>query len=326
VSWDGQLCDDARLVIGLARAAAAEGARIITRCRALAIAGDGAEVRDELTGSTFEIRARAVVNATGVWAGTLVPGVQVRPSLGTHIILPPEALGGLTAGLMVPIPGTIGRAVMALPQPDGLVYAGLTDRPLDGPVPDVPEPPEADIAFLLDVLNTVLDQPLRRADVLGAYAGLRPLLSGRSDRSRRRRQDSGNDTDTDTADLSRRHALLTGPDGVVTIVGGKLTTYRRMAADAIDAVLQRTGLPAGPCRTRRLPLPGAGSPQRLAHVPAPRRLVARYGTEAPQVLAEAANQPWLLEPIADTSPVLGAELLWAIRHEGALDIDDLLDR
>jgi len=321
VSWDGQLCDDARLVIGLARAAAAEGARIVTRCRALALAGDGAQVRDELTGSTFEIRARAVVNATGVWAGTLAPGVQVRPSLGTHIILPQHALGGLTVGLMVPIPGTVGRAVMALPQPDGLVYAGLTDKPLDGPVPDVPEPPEADIAFLLDVLNTVLDRPLRRADVLGAYAGLRPLLSGHSEHTGHK-----NDTDTDTAELSRRHALLTGPDGVVTIVGGKLTTYRRMAADTIDAVVQRTGLPAGPCRTRRLPLPGAGSPQHLAQVPAPRRLVSRYGTEAPQVLAEAASQPWLLKPVADTSPVLGAELLWAVRHEGALDIDDLLDR
>jgi glycerol-3-phosphate dehydrogenase len=315
VSWDGQLCDDARLVIGLARAAAAEGARIITRCRALSLAGDGAAVRDELTGSTFEIRARAVVNATGVWAGTLAPGVRLRPSLGTHIVLPPAALGGLAVGLMVPVPGTVGRAVMALPQPDGLVYAGLTDQPLDGPVPDVPEPPESDIVFLLDVLNTVLDRQLRRADVLGAYAGLRPLLAG-----------PGSGDGTDTADLSRRHALLTGPDGVLTIVGGKLTTYRRMAADTIDAVVRRAGLTAGPCRTRRLPLPGAGSPRQLAQVPAPRRLVARYGTEAPQVLAEAAGEPWLLRPVTDASPVLGAELLWAVRHEGALDVDDLLDR
>jgi glycerol-3-phosphate dehydrogenase len=201
---------------------------------------------------------------------------------------------------------------MALPQPDGLVYAGLTDQPLDGPVPDVPQPPESDIAFLLDVLNTVLDRQLHRTDVLGAYAGLRPLLAGRDG--------------TDTADLSRRHALVTGPDGVVTIVGGKLTTYRRMAADTIDAVVRRTGLAAGPCRTRRLPLPGAGSPQQLAQVPAPPRLVARYGTEAPQVLAAAAGEPWLLGPVADGSPVLGAELLWAVRHEGALDVDDLLDR
>jgi len=316
VSWDGQLCDDARLVTGLARAAAAEGARIVTRCRALSLAGDGAEVRDELTGSTFEIRARAVVNATGVWAGTLAPGVELRPSLGTHIILPPTALGGLTGGLMVPVPGAIGRAVMALPQPDGLVYGGLTDTPLDGPVPDVPEPPESDIRFLLDVLNTVLDRPLRRTDVLGAYAGLRPLLSGRA----------GRGSGADTADLSRRHALLTGPDGVMTIVGGKLTTYRRMAADAIDAAVRRAGLPAGPCRTRMLPLPGAGSPHQLDRLPAPRRLVARYGTEAPQVLAEAADQPWLLEPVIDASPVLNAELLWAVRHEGALDVDDLLDR
>ncbi len=196
------------------------------------------------------------------------------------------------------------------------MYAGLTDTPLDGPVPDVPRPPESDVAFLLDVLNTVLDRQLRRTDVLGAYAGLRPLLSGRAART----------GGSDTADLSRRHALVIGADGVVTIVGGKLTTYRRMAADTIDAVVRRAELPAGPCRTRRLPLPGAGSPAQLAQVPAPRRLVTRYGTEAAQLLAEAAGQPWLLEPVADGSPVLGAELLWAVRHEGALDIDDLLDR
>jgi glycerol-3-phosphate dehydrogenase len=138
--------------------------------------------------------------------------------------------------------------------------------------------------------------------VLGAFAGLRPLL------------DSG---DRRTADLSRRHAVLTGRDGVLTVVGGKLTTYRRMAADAVDAAVRLRGLPAGRSGTRWLPLPGAGPPRRLATVPAPRRLVARYGTEAPAVLAEAA----------DSFPDgVAAELLWAVRHEGALDVDDLLDR
>jgi glycerol-3-phosphate dehydrogenase len=188
---------------------------------------------------------------------------------------------------------------------------GVTDEPLDGPVPDIPEAPESDIAFLLQVLNTALEVSVRREDVIGAYAGLRPLLAGGSG---------------STADLSRRHAVLTGPDGVVTVVGGKLTTYRRMAADAIDAVVRGRGLSAGPCRSRRIPLPGAAPPEVLATVPAPRRLVARYGTEAVRLLAEAGDDPRLLTPVVAGSPVLGAELLWAVRHEGALDVDDLLDR
>jgi len=309
--WEGQLCDDARLVVGLARAAAGLGARIVSRCRAVALAGDGAQVRDELTGASFGINARAVVNATGVWAGTLAPQVALRPSRGTHVVLPGEALGGLGVGLMVPTPGEVNRYVFALPHGDGRVHVGLTDEPLDGPVPDVPEAPESDIAFLLDTLNLSLERQLRRDDVLGAYAGLRPLLDTGTGR---------------TADLSRRHAVITGPDGVVTVVGGKLTTYRRMAADAVDAVVSGRGLAAGHSRTKWLPLPGAAPAERLATVDAPRRLVARYGTEAPAVLAEAGEDERLRSPVVPGSPVTGAELLWAVRHEGALDVDDLLDR
>jgi glycerol-3-phosphate dehydrogenase len=309
--WEGQLCDDVRLVVGLARAAAGHGARIVTRCRALSVAGDGAQVRDELTGTTFGIRARAVVNATGVWAGTLAPQVALRPSRGTHVVLPGEAFGGLNIGLLIPTPGEMNRYVFALPQGDGRVYAGLTDEPLDGPVPDVPQPPESDITFLLETLSLALDRPLRRDQVLGAYAGLRPLLDTGTGR---------------TADMSRRHAVITGPDGVVTVVGGKLTTYRRMAADAIDAAVRDRKLDAGPSRTRRLPLPGAAPVDRLATVQAPRRLVARYGTEAPDLLAEAGEESRLHAPIVPGSPVTPAELLWAVRHEGALDVDDLLDR
>jgi len=252
-----------------------------------------------------------VVNATGVWAGTLAPHVRLRPSRGTHVVLSDEAFGGLGVGLMVPAPGEMNRYVFALPQGDGRVYAGLTDEPLDGPVPDVPEAPESDIAFLLDTLSLSLARPLRRDQVLGAYAGLRPLL----------------DTGTGpTADMSRRHAVITGPDGVVTVVGGKLTTYRRMAADAVDAAVRVRGLHAGRSRTRFLPLPGAAPVDRLAEIDAPRRLIARYGTEATDVLAEAGDDPRLCAPMVPGSPVTGAELLWAVRHEGALDVDDLLDR
>jgi glycerol-3-phosphate dehydrogenase len=308
--WEGQLIDDARLVIGLARTAAGNGARVLTRCRAERVFGLGAEVVDTLTGVRHLIRARSVVNAAGVWAGGLVPGVDLQPSRGTHIVIPGEVLGA-QAGLLMPVPQDRGRFVFALPQPDGTAYVGLTDEAYPGPLPDVPEAPEADIEFLLGVLNTVLAEPLDRADVLGAFAGLRPLLAGRSAR---------------TADLSRRHAILTSPDGVITVVGGKLTTYRRMAQDAVDAAVRRVGFPAGECRTRALPLVGAAPPERLAAVDAPRRLVARYGTEALAVVKLAAGEPALLDPVAPGSPVTGVELAFGVRAEGALDVDDLLDR
>lgn len=312
LSWDGQLADDARLVTALARTAAGHGARVLTRCRAVELAGDGALVRDELTGREFTVRARAVVNAAGVWAGGLVDGVRLRPSRGTHLVLRAETLRGLAAGLHVPIPGGGARFVLVLPQGDGRVYVGLTDEPADGPIPDVPEPTEGEIGFLLDVLGSAVDAPVRRPDVVGAYAGLRPLL----DRGHGR----------ETADISRRHAVLTSRDGVVTIVGGKLTTYRRMAQDAVDAAVRGRGLRTGPSRTARLPLVGAAPRARLDALHAPSRLVQRYGAEAPLLAALGEDDPALMEPVVAGLPVTGAELAWGVLHEGALDAGDLLDR
>ncbi|MFD8675523.1 glycerol-3-phosphate dehydrogenase/oxidase [Streptomyces seoulensis] len=313
LSWDGKVTDDARLVTALARTAAAHGARVLTRVRALSLGPTGARFRDELTGEEGEIRARAVVNATGVWAGGLVDGLRVRPSRGTHLVLRSERLGALPAGLHIPVPGETNRFVLVLPQGDGRTYVGLTDEPVEGAVPDVPEVPETDIGFLLDVLGSVLDTPVRRDEVDGAFAGLRPLLDtsvpGSPDAAR-------------TSDISRRHAVLTSADGVVTVVGGKLTTYRRMAQDAVDAC----GLTSAPSPTAALPLVGAAAPERLRDLPAPARLVRRYGTEAPAVLALAERDPALAEPVLPGHPVTRAELLWAARHEGALDPSDLLDR
>jgi glycerol-3-phosphate dehydrogenase len=328
LSWDGQLEDDARLVVSVARTAAAHGARILTRCRVVELHGDGAVVRDELTGRLASVRARAVVNATGVWAGTLVPGLHLRPSRGTHLVLRASSLGQLSTALSTPVPGETSRYVFALPQRasaprqhvvpvaaqevadvaahDGLVYVGLTDDPVDGPLPDVPTPTEADTDFLLDVISSIMQTPVTRADVVGAYAGLRPLV----------------DAGGRTADLSRRHAVVTSPQGVVSVFGGKLTTYRRMAQDAVDAAVRSRGLSAGPCRTTHLPLVGAAPPEQLSQVDAPRRLVERYGTEA----VDVASDPALLRPIAPGSLTTLAELVWGVTHEGALDTGDLLDR
>jgi glycerol-3-phosphate dehydrogenase len=275
--------------------------------RAVRLHRNGADLRDELTGADFTVRARAVVNATGVWAGQLVESVRLRPSRGTHLVLSAAALDIRHTAITIPVPGANNRFALLLPQDDGRLYLGLTDEPVSGPLPDVPDVPSSDVDFLLDVGSSVLAAPLRRADVLGAYAGLRPLVDGGAARS---------------ADLSRHHAVLTSPDGIVSVVGGKLTTYRRMAADAVDA----TGLAAGGSRTRRIPLVGAADRATLSTVDASARLVFRYGTEAGRVAAIGALDPTLAAPVADGATVTAAEVVWAVRHEGALDAADVLDR
>ncbi len=253
VSWDGQLEDDARLVTTIARTAAAYGAVVRTRSRVLRADGRGVVLRDELTGGTREVAARAVVNATGVWAGDLDADVTLRPSRGTHLVLRAETLPGLRTAVTAPVPGSTSRFVLVLPQADGTVYVGLTDEPVEGPVPDVPVPTEPEIGFLLDVVSAAFAHDLRRDDVVGAFAGLRPLL----------------DADGTTADLSRRHAVLSSRSGVVTVVGGKLTTYRRMAEDAVDRAVSDARLSAGPCLTHALPLLGAAPRAELAAARAP---------------------------------------------------------
>ncbi|HEY2298868.1 MAG TPA: glycerol-3-phosphate dehydrogenase/oxidase [Jatrophihabitans sp.] len=307
LAFDGQLADDARLVVAIARTASGVGARIVTRCAAAQVTGHGAVLRDTLTGATTDLDARMVINAAGVWADQLTPGISLRPSRGTHLVFSQHRFGGLTAGLTVPVSGTINRFVFALPAPDHRVYVGLTDEPAPGPVPDVPTPDDDEIDFLIETINTALREPLARADLLGTYSGLRPLL------------DTGGDS---TADISRKHAVITAPDGLVTVVGGKLTTYRRMAQDALDAALAAAGVAADPCVTPRLPLVGAGPVRRGL----PAHLVRRYGTEAADVVAAAAGDPALLEPVADGVDTTAAEFRFAVTHELALDETDLLER
>ncbi|MGN6781307.1 MAG: glycerol-3-phosphate dehydrogenase/oxidase [Marmoricola sp.] len=309
LSWDGQLEDDARLVIELARTAVAHGADVRTRVRVLRATGTGAVLRDELTGAEHEVRARAVVSAAGVWSGSLDPAIRLRPSRGTHVVVPADRLPGLRCAVMAPVPGHANRFVFALPQPEGRLYIGLTDEEVAGALPDVPEVPEADIAFLLATVNRVLATPLTPDDVVGAYAGLRPLL----------------DAGGTTADLSRRHAVVVSETGVVTVVGGKLTTYRRMAEDAVNRATAGWGVAPSP--TRDLPLLGAGPVERGL----PLRLVRRYGAQASAVLDSARtvsglSEETLLAPAAPSVPVTLAELLFGITHEGAVDGGDLLDR
>jgi glycerol-3-phosphate dehydrogenase len=310
VFWDGQLTDDARLVVALARTAAECGARVLTGAAVRAV--DGADVHVETDeGEALSLRAGVVVNATGVWAQRLAPGVRLVPSRGSHLVVPAARLGSPSAALTVPLPGSRSRYVFALPQPDGLVYLGLTDEPVPGPVGDEdPVPDDAEVAQLLDTVNQVLAEPLTRADVVGAYAGLRPLVLPAS---------AGAGPGDATADLSRRH-LLRWDGPVLTLVGGKLTTYRAMAEQAVDAVVTRLGRGARRSDTARLPLAGAAPRRALDRVEAPQRLVARYGTEAPVVAALGA------EPVVEGRPETVGELRFAVRAEGARTVADLLDR
>jgi glycerol-3-phosphate dehydrogenase len=313
LAYDGQLIDDARLVTAVARTAAQHGARILTRVGASNATGTSVTLTDQRSGESFDVSARAVVNATGVWAGEVDTALRLRPSRGTHLVFDAKAFGNPVAALTIPIPGEINRFVFAMPEQLGRVYLGLTDEDAPGPVPDVPQPTQEEISFLLDTVNTALDVALGPADVIGAYAGLRPLI------------DTGEGR---TADVSREHAVVESAAGVISVIGGKLTEYRYMAEDVLDRTIASRGINATACSTRNLPLVGAPSnPVATLRSPAdlPSSLVARYGAEAPNVIAAAGcERP--TEPVADGIDVTRAEFEYAVTHEGALTADDILDR
>ncbi|MGB3484107.1 MAG: glycerol-3-phosphate dehydrogenase/oxidase [Mycobacterium sp.] len=313
LAYDGQLIDDARLVTAVARTAAAHGARVLTYVGASEVTGSSALLTDSMTGETLRVTARAVINATGVWAGEVDTSLKLRPSRGTHLVFDAAAFGNPTAALTIPIPGEVNRFVFAMPEQLGRVYLGLTDEDAPGPIPDVPQPTSAEIAFLLDTVNTALSVSLTAADVRGSYAGLRPLIDNGAGR---------------TADVSRDHAVIESGSGVISVVGGKLTEYRHMAENVLDRAVVLRSLTAAPCRTRNLPLVGApanpgsraNTGQRL-----PASLVARFGAEAAEVLASAGcARP--ADPVADGIDVTRAEFEYAVTHEGALNAEDILDR
>ena len=328
--------DDARLTIEVARTARAHGALLANHARVTGLLGQGrvtgAAVTDELTGQGFEVRARAVVNAAGIWAaeveglsGLGQPGrwprrapIRLSPSKGVHLVFAPGAVR--TTAAMV-APAADGRYVFIVPWEDR-VYAGTTDTPYDGDL-DSPAVGEADQDYILSAV-TPLFPGVTGSDVVASWAGLRPLLGG-------------DDGDAETADLSRKHAIFDEPPGLFTITGGKLTTYRAMAEDLVDRVAAALGTTA-PCRTRDIPLGLHGSPAaavRLARDEAGRlglpptaaaRLVQRYGDDwrAAVTLIEADRT--LGDPAVPGLPVLGVELVLARSREMALTDDDVLVR
>ena len=326
--------DDARLTLTVARTAAYEfGAAVANYTPVVRLTtgadgtADGAIVRavPEDETSEFPIRARIVVNATGVWADhvrTLDEGHDphaIRPAKGVHVTVPANRLPCDIAAV-IPVPQD-KRSIFVVSWPEtDLVYLGTTDTDYTGPLDDPACTPE-DVDYLLDAANAITTSHLTRADVTGVWAGLRPLLAPPA---------KGGHVSERTADLSRRHTVSTSGHGVVTVTGGKLTTYRKMAQDTVDVVVSRLG--ESPrrrrCVTKSLPLMGATTktrdPVTLAQPNA--RLLARYGTASPDVLALADGRPELLDPVVAGLPYTGAEVLYAAREEMAGTLDDVLSR
>lgn len=326
--------DDARLTLTLARTAAFEFGAVMANYTPVVRlttgaggAADGAVVRpvpgDEA--SEFAIRARIVVNASGVWADavrTLDEGRDphaIRPAKGIHVTVPADRLPCDIAAV-IPIPKD-KRSIFVVSWPEtDLVYLGTTDSDYTGPLDDPACTPE-DVDYLLDAANAITTSQLTRADVTGVWAGLRPLLAPRA---------KGGHVSERTADLSRRHTVTTSPHGVVTVTGGKLTTYRKMAQDTVDEVVTRLG--ESPrrrrCLTKSLRLMGATTktrdPVTLAQPHA--RLLGRYGTASTEVLALADGRPDLLEPVVAGLPYIGAEVVYAAREEMVGTLDDVLSR
>lgn len=318
VNYDGQMIDDARVVTAIARTAAEKGAMILTYCEANHATGNSVDVHDTIDDRTFTLHARSVISATGVWAQSLDPSIKVRPARGTHLVFDADLFGNPTGSLTIPLEGSISRYLFILPEQHNRCYLGLTDEEAPGDIPDVPPTPEEDIDFLLKGINRALEKPLTRDDVKGAFTGLRPLIES-------------DDTSTSTADLSRRHAILDADDGLISIVGGKFTEYRLMAEEVVDHAIATRHLTANPCRTRNLPLIGAPNHPVSGHVKRsdleklPHCIVKRFGNEAVDVVAECpVDRP--IDVVEGISDVTRAEIAYAVTHEGAMTIDDILDR
>jgi glycerol-3-phosphate dehydrogenase len=326
--------DDARLTLTLARTAAIEhGAvmanytpvvRFTTDAKGVA---NGAVVRPypAADATEFTIKARAVVNATGVWADdvrALDEGTHpqsIRPAKGVHVTVPADRLPCDIAAV-IPVPKD-RRSIFVVPWPGtDLVYLGTTDTDYKGPLQDPSCTPE-DVDYLLEAANNVTTSRLTRADVTGLWAGLRPLLAPNK---------KGGHVSERTSDLSRRHTVRTSAQGVVTVTGGKLTTYRKMAEDTVDAVVRQLGETpkSRRCITKTLRLIGATTKTRdpVAQAHRHAHLVGRYGTDSAAVLALADGRPELLDPVVAGLPYTGAELLYAVREEMAQTLEDVLAR
>lgn len=310
ITYNDAQIDDARHTLALVRTAAARGAAVAAYTELVDLRADGhlqrATLRDRETDERIEVRARRVIIAAGVWSPEAQSrlraggGVAVQAAKGVHLVVPRERIAG--EGALI----SRTRTSVLLILPWGRHWLiGTTDTAWNSP-PDLPVASGADVDYLLGVANRVLATTLTRDDIAGVYAGLRPLLKD----------------DGDTSTLSREHVVREVTPGVVVVAGGKYTTYRVMAADAVDAAAESLG--AGPSTTGRLPLVGASLPEAVVAEltgegrDEAARLARRYGAEA------ALLAPALSAAVGGGATIRSGEVAWACRHEGALHLDDVM--
>ena len=324
--------DDARLVLAVVQAARRYGALTITHAEVVGLTNEdgrvsGATVLDRFTDETVTIRARHVVNATGVWVDQLQgfeqPGRKavVQPSKGVHVVVPRDRLPLLQASVLLPSKQGDGRSMFAIPWGRQTIL-GTTDTPYDGHLDGLSLTQE-DLDYVLASGNAVFKRDLVQDDVLGAWAGVRPLI-----------KQEGTDS---MSDISRRHTLVEGNGGLLTITGGKLTTYRRMAKDVVDRIVDRDGTKAR-CRTDEISISGTrpmaellaemrglarglGLPEEVAE-----SLVRQCGETASHVLSLVQADRSLGAPLSPHAPHIAAEVVHAARSEGAASVDDVFSR
>ncbi len=329
--YDAQV-DDARHTLAVARTAARHGAVMATSARVVGMVTEGervvgATVRDLESGTDITVRAQQVINATGVWTDDLQAFVgrgriKVRASKGVHLVVPRDRIHS-DAGFITRTESSVLFVIPWMAPPftrHWIIGTTDTDWALDKAHPAASS---ADIDYLLGEANKWLNVPLTRADVEGVYAGLRPLLSGES---------------ADTSQLSREHAVVQSVSGMLTVAGGKYTTYRIMAKDAVDAAARGMNRKVPETPTDRIPLVGAEgyeavwnqrhqlAAQSGLHVARIEHLLRRYGSETTRLLDVIAERPELAEPIDGASDHLLVEAWYAVAWEGALHLDDILTR
>ena len=316
--------DDARLCLTVARTAAAHGAVVANACTVVRIDTDDSGIANGVVvhadGHDIRVRARVVINAAGVWADDIralaepIHPDSIRPAKGVHITVPWSKVRNDIA-VIIPVPKD-KRSLFLVPwgaQADGTfqyTYVGTTDTDYDGDIDD-PQCTEADITYVLKAVNASLTTDITADDVSGVWAGLRPLV---------KRATSGR-----TADLSRRHSISTNDAGVISVTGGKLTTYREMAEDTVEVALAQLQLRRR-CRTRTLKLSGAAGFRGGTIGSRHDHLASRYGSEMSAIESLIAHDPSLGEALVEGLPYLRAEAVYAVRNEMALTLDDVLSR
>ena len=311
--YDGQF-DDARLLINLVQTAAEQGAVLVNYAPVTAVTRDtggsidGVVARDLETAAEYRVPARVVINATGPFSDGVRRMADARAtplvaaSQGIHLVFDRSFLPGDSA-MMVPRTAD-GRVMFAIPW-HGHTLVGTTDTPVDSAALE-PRPLPAEIDFVLETAAQYLAKAPQRRDVLSAFAGIRPLVRSGDSRI--------------TAALSRDHTIHVDPSGLLTITGGKWTTYRHMAEDTVDQAALQAHLPVKPCVTRTLRVHGATTD------PAAPGPLASYGTDAARIAAIMRDEPELAEPLHPDLAVTGAEVVWAARAEMARTVEDVLSR